>query len=95
MIHRLRFRIKRPHIVWLSRAELRCRILLGIWNALLLQYRQARLKHLETLCVPPELAVIAKLLPGFALFFSDIISSSELFYWRGEIQIVSYHSLTH
>lgn len=46
---------------------LRCRILLGIWIALLLQSRQARSKHLETSCVPPELAVVAELSHDFAL----------------------------
>lgn len=52
--------------------ELRCRILLGIWIALLLQLRQAASKHLEALCVPPELAVVAKLSHDSALFLSDI-----------------------
>lgn len=37
VIHRLRFRTKHPPIVWLFSLQLRCRILWGIWSALLLQ----------------------------------------------------------
>lgn len=67
MIHELCFRAKHPHIVWLSSPWAQVQNPVRHLDCPAVA-RQARSKHLETSCVPPELAVVAELSHDFALF---------------------------